>query len=391
MRVLLISHTCQSRTEGQPKAEKLAQRPDLDLRVLVPDRWLHYGHWRGPDDPGDAAFSYQVGRVAFPWTGPGQCFLHWYPELGRTLREFQPDVIDLWEEAWGLVSAQTCWLRDRILPAARIITETEQNIDKRLPPPFEAFRRYTLRRADFAVARNRDAVEVLRRKGYTGPAEVVPNAVDTDVFQPLDRDACRAGLGLSGFVVGYVGRLVPEKGLEDMVRALPFCDSSVKLLLVGSGPLELHLRQVANGLGVSDRVQVLPGMPQSDLPRVMNAIDVLALVSRTLSRWKEQFGRVIIEAHACGIPVIGSDSGAIPDVVGQGGLIVPEQNPEALARAIERFRTEPALCRQMALAGRAQVAENYTWERVADRMAAIYPRLVPVPSPERKTPSAATG
>ena len=187
-RVLLISHTCQSRTEGQPKAERLAQFQDLELRVLVPHRWLHYGKWRTPDIPANPQYQYDVGGVAWPWVGPAQFYLHWYPGLARLLKTFRPDIIDLWEEPWGLVSAHTCWLRNRLLPNTKIVAETEQNIAKRLPPPFEWFRSYTLQNANAVVARNSEAIQVLNSKGYLGPAEVIPNGVDSQLFRPLDRE-----------------------------------------------------------------------------------------------------------------------------------------------------------------------------------------------------------
>lgn len=372
IRVLLISHTCQSRTEGHPRAERLARLPGLDLRVLVPDRWRHYGRWRRPDSPQDGAFVLEAGRVAWPWAGPAQSYLHWYPGLVKTLRRFRPDVIDLWEEPWGLVSAQTCWLRDRLLPRAKIISETEQNINRRLPPPFEMLRRYTLSRTDYAVARSAEALQVLREKGYAGLGSVVPNAVDAARFRPLDRDQCRAALGLPGFIVGYVGRLVEEKGLADHIDALRFCSDKVQCVFVGGGPFQAALEERARAAGKSGQVHFLPGRPQEDLPPLMNALDTLALVSHTTSTWKEQFGRVIIEAHACATPVIGSRSGAIPGVIGAGGLVVPERDPQALAAAIERLRADPAQARALGAAGRAQVEAHYTWEHVAEQFMDVY-------------------
>ena len=371
-RVLLISHTCQSRAEGHSRAERLAEFEDIDLRVLVPDRWRHYGRWRRPDPPRGDTFAYDIQPVAWPWAWPAQAYLHWYPHLLQTLREFRPDVIDLWEEPWGLVSAQTCWLRDRFLPDAKIISETEQNINRVLPPPFEALRRYCLHRADFAVARSGEALDVLRAKGYAGPGEVVPNAVDAALFRPLDRAQCRRDLGISGFVVGYVGRLVEEKGLTDMIEALAFCPEDVQCVFVGSGPMESALRQQAAALGKEAQVHFLPGRPQNELPPLMNAFDALALVSRTTPTWKEQFGRVIIEAHACGTPVLGSDSGAIPEVVGSSGLIVPERNPAALAEAIMQFHAHPEQTRLMGRNGRKQVEARYTWEQTAGMMHRLY-------------------
>ena len=374
-RVLLISHTCQSRAEGHSRAEQMAEFPDIDLRVLVPNRWKHYGRWRQPDPPRTDAFTYDIQPVLWPWAGPAQAYLHWYPHLRRTLREFRPDIIDLWEEPWSLVSAQTCRLRDLFLPEAKIISETEQNINRVLPPPFEALRRYSLRRADFAVARSGEALAVLRAKGYTGLGEVVPNAVDASLFRPLDRAQCRRDLGLPGFVVGYVGRLVEEKGLADMVAALAFCPEDVQCVFIGSGPQEDTLRQQAQALGKTAQVHFLAGRPQHELPPLMNALDVLALVSRTTPTWKEQFGRVIIEAQACGTPVLGSDSGAIPEVVGPGGLIIPERNPQALAEALTELRAAPDHTRRLGHAGRQQVEARYTWGQTARQMHSIYTTL----------------
>ena len=377
MRVLLISHTCQSRREGQPKAAELGRMPGMELRVLVPDRWREYRAWRRAESPLDSGYEYQVGQVRWPWSGPAQWYLHWYPTLAQTLKEFQPDIIDLWEEPWGLVSAQAVWLRDRLVPHAKIISETEQNIAKRLPPPFEGFRSYTLRRADFVVGRSAEAIDNLRQKGYRGPAQAVPNAVDAELFRPLDRAECRRALGFSGFVAGYVGRLVEEKGLADMVAALPHCPPEVNLVFAGSGPFESALRQQAESLGVAGRVKFLPARPQGELPQVMNALDALVLPSRTTPRWKEQFGRVIIEAQACETPVIGSDSGAIPDVMGDAGLVFPEGDPKALAAAIAALHFDPAAAGERGRLGRRQVEQHYTWARVAAQMWDIYQKVLP--------------
>ncbi len=389
MRVLLVAHNCQVPTEGQPKARCLAGLPGVALRVVVPDRWKDYGRWRRPDVPADLAEVVRVERVRWPWAGPGQSYLHWYPRLAEVVREFRPDVIDLFEEPWGLVSAQACRVRDRFAPAAKIVSETEQNINKKLPPPFRQIRTYVLRRADFVVGRNAEAVGVARANGFAGPTAVVPNAVDPDLFRPMDRTACRADLSLDGFVVGYVGRWVPQKGLSDLIEALVRCPADVSLLLVGSGPMEGELRASAARLGVAGRLRLLPARPLDQLPPVMNAVDVLALPSRTTGRWKEQFGRVLIEAHACGTPVIGSDSGAIPDVVGEGGLVVPEGDPAALADAIMDLRGRPQRRVELGRAGLAAARERFTWQRVAEQMGDIYRRVLSSPLEVERTAAGA--
>ena len=315
--------------------------------------------------------------VGLPWSGPAQSFLHFYPGLPRLLRELQPDVIDLWEEPWSLVSAQTCWLRDRICPGARIVSETEQNVNKQLVPPFENYRSYVLSRADWVVGRSTEALEIVARKGYNGPARVVPNAVDAEVFRvpsPAQRAATRAQLGWKdAMVCGYVGRLVEEKGLSDFVAAIAQTQpASTRAVLVGDGPMKEQLQEQIAGLGLAERVQLLPARGRQELAQLMGALDALVLPSRTTARWKEQFGRVIIEAQACGVPVVGSSSGAIPDVVGQAGLVFPEGDAAQLASKLTWLAQNPDEARQMGARGRPVVEEKYTWARVAQAMQNIY-------------------
>ncbi len=378
IRVLLIAQQCQVRSEGQPKAQQIAQFADIDLKVLVPSRYFVEGKTlRRPEPPENPAYSHEVGKVLWPWTGPGQWYLHWYPFLAGVLRRFRPDVIDLWEEPWGLLSAETCWLRNRLLPSARIISETEQNINKALPFPFEQFRRYSLRNADYVIGRNAEAVEVTRSKGYRGPARVAPNGVDVGAFSPRDRGAARRALGFHGFVCGYVGRIVEEKGLTEMVEALAHCPPDVNLAFVGTGPFQPELERFVRERKRQSQVHFLPLRPREELPEVMSALDVLLLPSRTTARWKEQFGRVIIECHGCRTPVIGSDSGAIPEVIGNGGLVVPEQNSAALAAAICKLRDNPELRQKMAEAGFRQAHDIYSWPKVAALMREVYLSLAP--------------
>lgn len=372
MKVLLISHTCQSRAEGQRKAEQLARFRDIELIVLTPERFNHYGVWKTAEPPGHSNFEFVVRKARWLWLGPAQNYLHWYPGLKQVLLDFQPDVIDLWEEPWALVSAQACWLRNRLLPQTRIVMESEQNLQKRFPPPFRWLESYVIANADHAVGRSSEVIKVLREKGYKGPAKVVGNAADTELFRPLDREACRRALGFDSFTVGYVGRLVERKGLMEMVDALPFCPPDLRMVFVGSGEYQSTLEKRVAELGKGDHVRFLEARPLEALPEIMNALDALILPSRTVPTWKEQFGRVIIEAQACGTPVIGSDSGAIPEVVAEGGLIFPEKNAEALAAVIGKLRADPALRRKLGDAGRQQVESNFTWVKVAGQMRDIY-------------------
>ena len=185
------------------------------------------------------------------------------------------------------------------------------------------------------------------------------------------------GWGEDEFVAGYVGRLVEEKGLADFLEALALSGPRVRAVLVGEGPFEGALREQMARLGLESRASILPARSPGHLAPLMGALDALVLPSRTTARWKEQFGRVLIEAGACGVPVIGSDSGAIPDVVGGAGRVFPEGNARELARHLDELSAHPEDARALGKAGRRAAEDRYSWARVAQAMLGIYRELRP--------------
>lgn len=381
LRVVLVGHQFQVPSEGQAKAAALAAAGELELHVLVPDRYREAERrWRMPILPEvpPKGVTYHRTRVRLPWSGPAKWYLQSYAGLGALLRRIQPDILDVWEEPWNLLSAQVCRVRERFLPAAKLISETEQNVSKQLPPPFEQFRSYTLRRADFLIGRNAEAVSLARAKGFMGPARVVGNGFDGQMFSPASRREAREHWGITGFAVGYAGRLVSSKGLHtlrDAVRTLsrsaPVISGAERpiLWLAGEGPLEAEFSQCP------DLVRVVGALDRPRLARFFSALDVLVLPSLTTPAWKEQFGRVIIEAQGCGIPVVGSSSGAIPEVLGEPRLIFPEGDAGALAAVLERLRGDTAWGARVACEGRQRAIQRYSWEAIAGQMLEVYREL----------------
>ena len=369
LKVLLIGHQFQVPSEGQAKAAALSAFSDLAVHVLCPERYREAEvRWRAALEPKSPRYQFRTTPVQNAWCGPAKWYLQWYPELKQRLLALKPDIVDLWEEPWNLLSAQVSRLCSRFLPDCRLISETEQNISKRLPPPFEWFRMQTLGRASYVVARNREALAVTRGKGYAGPARVVGNGVDTLLFRPLDRALCRQGAGLHGFVVGYAGRLVEEKGLLSLLRAFRKIKGPRFLYLCGEGPLLEQMLQ-------EPFVKWAGAVPREKLPWFYNALDVLVLPSLTTASWKEQFGRVLVEAQACGIPVLGSNSGAIPEVIGDAGIVFPENDDVAMLAALDRLRLETGLRDLFSQAGRLQATRLYSWEAIAGQMREIYLQL----------------
>ena len=378
MRVLLMSHTCMSRTAGQPKLHCLATHKDLELTALVPDKMCAYDEWRTLEMPVDPKFRFVVGHTRWHYIRKQWYLTNYNSSLPRLLKETQPDLVDIWHEPWSLAAAQMIYWTKRLCPRAKIITETEQNIYKKLPPPFQQLQDYSLKHSDFMVARNQEAVEVLRRKGYTGPVKIVPNAVDCSLFEPKaepQREQSRLNFewyNPGDFIVGYVGRLVPEKGLADTLAAVAQQPSSVQLVFIGDGPMREELEVLSKTLEIEKRVHFLGSKPLTELPALMNLLHVLVLPSLTTARWKEQFGRVLIEAGACKVAVIGSSSGAIPEVIGEAGLIFPEGNIVAFAECLSRLREDRELRTNCGEIGYNQAHGLFSWQCVADDMMEIY-------------------
>ena len=319
-----------------------------------------------------AGISRHLGFARWP-SAPGvSWYIHHYPKLGSLLRQLRPDVIHLWEESWSIVALQAVLLRRFILPRAAIVLEVDQNILRRLPPPFQQIRHYVFQHVDYLLARSQDAVDVARASGYRGPAGLIFYGVDRKVFHPGDRGGRRAELGISGFVVGYVGRLVAEKGIDDMMEAMALSASPITLIIVGEGPYLAALEKLAARLGIRSRIHILAWAPPVEVARIMQSLDVLVLLTRTTRRVREQFGRVIIEAHACGVPVIGSSCGSIPAIIGDGGWVVPENAPAKLALLLDHLAICPIDVHAAGVRGAAQVAGQFTYDHVASTLATAW-------------------
>jgi glycosyltransferase involved in cell wall biosynthesis len=192
--------------------------------------------------------------------------------------------------------------------------------------------------------------------------------VDTELFR-LDRAAGVDFLREVGWeekgppVVGYLGRFVPEKGVELLRGVLERLATPWRALFVGGGPLEQSLRAWARGHG--DRVRVITGVPHAGVPRVLNAMDVLCAPSQTTPRWKEQFGRMLAEGFACGVPVLTSDSGEIPHTAGDAGRVLPEADAAAWTTALAELLESPARRSELSERGRERAVTRFSWPVVA--------------------------
>jgi glycosyltransferase involved in cell wall biosynthesis len=217
---------------------------------------------------------------------------------------------------------------------------------------------------------------VLRERGFDGPVWVVPQfGVDETSFSPgPPRTTDPAAAGASGrpFVVGYAGRLVKEKGVDLLLRATA-AEPHWSLEIAGTGPERAALELAARGR--EDRVRFLGHLPATELPDFYRRLDVLVLPSRRSPRWIEQFGRVLVEAMACGVACVGADSGEIPRVLGEGGLTFSEGDSDGLHRVLAELAGDDDARTRLGRSGRARVLAHYTMSHVAQQTAAAYREL----------------
>jgi glycosyltransferase involved in cell wall biosynthesis len=364
VRVLMVSKACVLGAY-QKKLEELARLPDVELTVVVPPYWQ------------DAAGRVELERrytsgyelVVEPMALNGNYHLHFYPRLGKRARRLQPDLVHVDEEPYNLATAHSLWLARRA--GAKALFFSWQNIQRRYPFPFRLLEGYVLGHVDYGLVGNAESAEVWRAKGYGGPLEVIPQfGVDPDLFSPAPRPEGR------GFIVGYVGRLVEEKGVDLLLLALSRLEGAWRAYILGRGPARESLQERARALGLSGRVSFDDLVPSTQMPGYYRQFDALVLPSRTRPNWKEQFGRVLVEAMACGVPVIGSDSGEIPNVIGDAGLIFAEGRPDLLQAHLARLMRDEDLRRDLARRGRERVLACYTQAQIAARTYDVYKAML---------------
>jgi glycosyltransferase involved in cell wall biosynthesis len=375
VRVLVVSHACAAPI-NRAKFHALARRPGLEVFLLAPCQWPEGGRAYAVAAGEERGVRLLAGRAAFPGRVGGHFYLS---GLGRALREARPHLVHLEEEPFSLAAGQVLAAASLRRPRPALVVFSWENLDLRLPWPGRAIERAALRRADLLIAGGRTARErLLRRGARPEKIEVLPQfGLDPALYRPPG-----PGGGPEVFTVGFVGRLVREKGADLLLDALEGLGGEWRALIVGEGPERPALEARAASAGMAGRVELPGWVPHEQVPALLRRMSALALPSRTAPGWAEQFGHVLIEGMSSGAVPVGSDSGEIPHVIGAEGLVFPEGDAAALREALRRLRDEAGLRARLAEAGRARVMREFTWEAMAGRTLALYERALAARSRE---------
>ena len=284
--------------------------------------------------------------------------------LRRLLTEFRPDVLQVEAEPWWPVAPQALAL------AAKVHVPAGLHVSTSVTPALSLRERWrrgrALRLARGLAASNRLALQLVAKGREDAPVAVFPR--QGIVVPTLGRPRAPR----PGFVIGFVGRLVPERGLDVLLRACAQLRGDWKLVVVGTGPSQEELEQLAERLGIGARVVWQGGIPRGWLDTFWPTVDCVVLPARTTPRWVESVGQSLLDAMAQGLPVIGTESGVLPEIIGEAGVTVPEDDPDRIALSLQRLQAMPDEAASLGAAGRRRVMTEFVDDAIARKTLAYW-------------------
>lgn len=351
----------------QRKLQEMA-RLGVDVVAVVPPSWRDRSYEMQLEPTAGEGYELIVSPLAFN----GSYHAFFFPRLGRILDEQRPDILHVDEEPYNLATfLAAAGARRRRIP---FVFFTWQNLVCSYPPPFRWMERFAYRTAASGIAGTDSAAQVLRTKGYRGSIAVIPQfGVDPETHQP---PPAKDDVAESPFTVGFAGRLVPEKGVALLVEACAGLGSDYRLTILGGGPAESEIRGAIERFGLQDKASLPGPLPSAEMPAWLQTLDALVLPSVSQPSWVEQFGRILVEAMACGVPVVGSTCGELASVIGDAGLIFPEGDVAALTSSLQQLADNPGLRAALGAHGRARAIEHFTHERIARETVEVYRNIL---------------
>ena len=371
LRVLVVCHAYVTGV-NQGKLDAIAATEEAEVALLTPSHWKSLG-WGRVMELENPYPSFKLYPASIMFSGRVGAYFYWPWKVWQVIKDFNPDVIHVEQEVFSLSALEIAFFA-RLLGKPMSIFGWE-NMERNLSGFRQWIRQFVFDTAKLIIAGNKDGENLMRKWGYGGKVEVMPQiGVDTVLFPHQVRQRNN-----NNFKIGFMGRLVHQKGVDllfDAARQLCERGHKIEILICGSGKEEEALRDKAQEQQIAELVTWRSGVPHAKVPEEMNKFDVLVLPSRTIETWKEQFGHVLIESMSMGIPVIGSDSGEIPHVIGMSDLVFSEEDADGLAKILERMICDCSWYEQVSQYCIERVDRLYSHERIALRLLTLWREII---------------
>lgn len=372
LRVLIVGHTYVVGV-NQGKLDAIANA-GAEVGLLVPKHWQAQ-QW-------DKRFTVEtpypqltVYPVETWFEGRAGAYIYPPGAIIQAITEFQPDIIQIEEETFSLTAFAVSCLAWRF--KVPVVLFSWENRERRLSGPRRWLQKFVFNQTRCIISGNHEGVKIIKRWGYNKPVAIMPQmGVDVDLFSPTLRQRSTASDTLN---IGFVGRIAHQKGIDTLIEAAHLLRQQglrFHLQICGSGPDLNTFQNLAHDYNLGDYITWRGGVSHDQVPTEIAKMDLLVLPSRTVSTWKEQFGHVLIEAMATGIPVVGSTCGEIPNVIGRPELIFPEGDAHELTTILAKFITTRDWWTEMAQYSLQRVHHYYSHERIAERSISLWQNIL---------------
>lgn len=372
LRVLFISHAYVVGV-NQGKLDAIAQVEGIEVGLLAPSNWkaIEWNRMLPLERPYP-----QIQIYSAPVMFTGRVGAHFYPPwvIWKVIQDFQPDLIQVEAEVFSLCAFEVA-IFARMTGKPMVVFGWENQL-RQLPRARWQICQFVLDTASAIIPGNQDGANLMQQWDYRGLVEVMPQmGVDPQLFAPPPISSTPT----TPLRIGFLGRLAHSKGIDLIFTAVAgLCDRGIdsQIIIAGAGAEEATLRKLAADLQIADRIVWRGAVPHHQAPAELSQFDVLVLPSRSTATWKEQFGHVLIEAMSMGIPVVGSDSGEIPNVIGRADLVFPEEDATALTDILARLSHDERWRQEAGLYGMNRVHQLYTHAQIAQRSIALWQTIL---------------
>lgn len=349
-RLVVVSHAC---VIDVNQAIYVDLENEFEVTLVVPRTWRD--DLRAANYPAQRLGRFHGTLCTVRTVGRGRVQRHFaLVNATRLIKRARADFLIIEEEPFSLAALRWSRVANRLeVPFA---VQVAENLDRELPKLIRRARTKVLAKTWFVLARSPAALARAQQWGFVGTQAVIGHGVEMTSTARGPRP---------GGVVGFVGRMVPAKGVTELAEALR-AHPELRLRVVGDGPL----REEFASLG--DRVEMLGTVAPEEMDAFYRSVDVVAVPSRTTATWSEQFGRVLVEAQACATAVVAYNSGEIPWVASLTSVVlIPEGDVSALGQALSEVALDPARAQTLGEQGRLQVEQTFSNAVLAQQLAGL--------------------